>query len=141
MQDKTCNIVAQYVQALYATAHVRPYENKSQVSNAVSVELTSEALEHPGHHRVELSVTVEATNEEGVLCFEAGAALEAIVAHANLTDEELAAMLERQIPGLLIGNIRAAISTATMQTGYGPITLPPLSGEQLLALARKKTGE
>jgi preprotein translocase subunit SecB len=141
VQDKTCNIVAQYVQALYATAHIRPYDNKSPLSNQISVELTAEALEQPGHHRVELSVSVEGTNGDGVLCFEAGSAIEAIVAHTNLTEEELAAMLEQQIPGLLLGNIRAALSTATMQTGYGPITLPPLSGEQLLALARKKTGE
>ncbi|MNR71679.1 preprotein translocase subunit SecB [compost metagenome] len=141
MQDKTCNIAAQYFRAVYATAHVRPYDNKSALTNAIEVELSREALPQPGHHRVELGVTVTGTNAEGIICFEAGAAVEGIVVETNLTDEELTQMLERNIPGLLLGNLRVAISNATSQTGYGPVTLPPITGEQLQALAQQSRGD
>lgn len=136
MQDKTCQIVAQYIQSLYATAAVRPYENKSPVRNAIQVELSSEGAGEPGYYRVELGVTVTGTNTDGVLCMDCGGVIEAIVKVDNLTDEEHEAMLMHSIPGTLLGNLRAAISTISLQTGYGPITLPPLTGDQLYAMAR-----
>lgn len=135
--NKTCNIRVQYVRAVSAVAHVRPYQNRFPLSNAIAVELSTEALPEAGHHRLELGVTVTGTNSEGVLCFEVSSVHEAIVVHENLTEEELKAMLESRMAGLLLGNVRVSISNASAQTGYGPVTLPPLSNDQLRALAQQ----
>ncbi len=125
MTEKNCNIAAQYFKAVFARAELRPYEVKGALSNAIAVE-------------IRVDVTVEGTNAEGALCFEAGASIEAIVVESgNLEEDELAFMLHQQIPGLLLGNVRAAISSATMETGYGPVVLPPLSGTQLEQIAKK----
>lgn len=136
MSEKTCNIVAQYVQSLYATTNVRPYENKLPVQHAITAELTSTKLAEPGYHRVELGITVTGSNTDGVVCVETGGVIEGIVKVANLTHEEMEVMLLRSIPGTLLGSLRAAISTISLQTGYGPITLPPLTGDQLFAMSQ-----
>lgn len=139
MSDKICQIAAQYVCHAYATAFVRPYENKHPLSNTIDVAIEREALPDAGHHRVQLTVTLSGVNTDDVTCFEAGVSLEAIVVERNLTDAELDTMLTRNMPGLLLGTARVTIETISQQTGYGPVTLPPLSGDQLLALSKKGT--
>ena len=137
MDDKICLIAVQYVRALYATTHVRPYENKSPVQAAVQVSIEDCALPEPGHHRVELDVCVTGTNGAGILCYETGARIEAIVVHKNLSQAELTTMVSVHIPGLLLGHVRSSLSTAMLQTGYASTPLPPLTGEQLRKIAQQ----
>ncbi|KWU17848.1 protein-export chaperone SecB [Burkholderia cenocepacia] len=137
MQDKICNIAVQYVSHAYATAHVRPYDNKHPLAQAIEVELNVEPLADEGHFRLQLDVRVTGTNSENMVCFETGVSIEGIVVEKNLTDEERAQMLNKNMPGLLLGTARSVITTLSLQTGYGPIILPPLSGDQLFAMAQK----
>lgn len=135
MSDKSAVIVAQYIRHLYAQAHVRPYENKSALSNGIAGSVQFEPLPEAGHWRIELTLSVTGQNTEGVACFETGCTLEAIVYAQNLEPEEVGPVLTHNITGLLVGNIRAALSTASLSTGYGPVTLPPMTADQLSALA------
>lgn len=137
MQDKTCNIAVQYVSHAYATAHVRPYDNKHPLAQAIDVELSVEPLGDEGHYRLQLDVAVTGTNSENIVCFETGASIEGIVVERNLEDAERAQMLNKNMPGLLLGTARSVITTLSLQTGYGPIVLPPLSGDQLYTMAQK----
>lgn len=137
MQDKTCNIAAQYVSHAYATAHVRPYENKLPLAQSIEVELTVDGLPEEGHHRLQLDVAVTGTNSDGIVCFETGASIEGVVIERNLNEQERFQMLNMNLPGLLLGTARSVITTMSLQTGYGPIVLPPLSGDQLFVMAQK----
>lgn len=137
MTDKTAQIVAQYVSHVFAQAHVRPYENKSALSNQVTGELHIEALPEASHWRLTIALSVSGHNAQGVPCFETGAEVEGIVFMSGLADEEIEPVLLNNIAPLLVGNIRAAITTAAMSTGYGPVVLPPMSSAQLQALAQQ----
>lgn len=133
--EKTASVIAQYVRNLYATSFVRPYENKHPLTNSIGGGLSFEKLPEDGHYRVSLTLSVHGTNSEGVPCFEVGCSLEAIVFVTGLTEEEISTVLTHNIATLLVGNIRSYLTTASLNTGYGPVTLPPMHQDQLDALA------
>lgn len=139
MSEKSANIVAQYVRRVFAQAHVRPYENKHPLSNGIAGHLLFEPLPEAGHWRVDLELVTQGINSEGVTCFEAGCQMEAIVVVQGLDENEVEPVLTRNIAGLMVGNIRAAITNASLATGYGPVTLPPLGAEQLESLAKSSS--
>lgn len=134
MNEMTVQIVAQYVRNVFATAHVRPYENKSALSNAITGRMSVEPLPEEHHWRVEVELTVQGANADNVLCFETGCQVEAIVFAAGLQAENAEAVLTEQIAGLLVGNVRAALTTASLSTGYGPVMVPPIAPSRLTAL-------
>jgi preprotein translocase subunit SecB len=134
--DKSARIVAQYVREVFARAHLRPYENRQPVANGIDGSLRFEALPEAGHWRVELELGVKAVNTDQVLCFEAGCHVEAIAFVQGLEAHEIEPVLTHTIASLLMGNVRAAISSVSQSTGYGPVTLPPLSPEQLASLVK-----
>ncbi len=136
MTSPSLSIVAQYVRHLEARAHVRPYANKSPLSNAIGGGLNIEALPEAGHWRLELEVRVSGRNAEGVLCFECGCAMEAIVVTAGMDEPELRAYLSTNIAGLLFGNIRAQLASASAMTGYGPVTLPPITSDRIAGMLK-----
>lgn len=136
MTEKTANIVAQYVRRVFTQAHVRPYENKHPLSNNITGHLTFEALPEAGHWRVDLELTVQGVNAEGVLCFEAGCAVEAVALLQGLEPDEIEPVLTHNIAGLMVGSVRTAITNASLATGYGPVTLPPMAADQLETLAK-----
>lgn len=135
MSEKTANIVAQYVRNVYAKAHVRPYENRLGLSNEITGSLSFEQLPEAGHWRVDLTLTVNSINTEGVLCFEASCTLEAIALLNGLEAEEIQQVLTHTIAGLMVGHVRTALTNASLATGYGPTMLPPMTGAQLASLA------
>lgn len=139
MSEKTLYSVAQYTRHVHARVHVRPYELKSPLQNDISGKFVTDKMPEDDHYRVELELTFNALAKEDLLCFEASCCVEAIVVAKGFTDEELAQVLTHNIGGLLVGNIRAAIATASMSTGYGPIHLPPITTDQLTALLAKSS--
>lgn len=136
MQEKTANIVAQYVRRVFAEAHIRPYENRHPLGNAIGGGVRFEKLPEPGHWRVTVDFSVRGVNTQEVLCFEAGCAVEAIAVLRGLEDSEVAPVLTHNIAAQLVGSVRTAISTASLSTGYGPVTLPPLSDQQLASFVQ-----
>lgn len=141
MTQPSLSIVAQYVRNVHARAHVRPYENKSPLGNSITGDLRIETLPEAGHWRLELEATVSGRNAEGVLCFECGCTMEAIVVSSGMDEEALHAYLSTNIAGLLFGNIRAQLSTASAMTGYGPVTLPPITSDRIATLLKPAMSE
>lgn len=134
MTEKFLNVAIQYVRHTEARAHVRPYQNPHPLNNDVALWLDVEALPEAGHWRVEVEAHVSAINSVGTLCFEASAAVEAIVVAGGLTDEEVQAALRFSVASALVGNVRVALSNASAGTGYGPLVLPPMEAERVAAL-------
>lgn len=137
MANPQAGIVQQYIQSQHALAHVRPYRNQSGLQTQIEVSVRKEALPEDNHYRVELDVLIEARNAEDVVCYDGGVSIEAIAFAVDLTPEQLDHYLSVTVPGLLLGNARSQIATLSLQTGYGPFHLPPMSGEQLLAMSQK----
>jgi len=136
VSEKTAQIVAQYITRVYSQAHVRPYENKHPLSNDITGSLKFEPLPEDGHWRVELELGLQGVNSEDVLCFDAGCAVEAIVFLQGLEPEEIEPVLTHNIAALMVGTVRTAITNASLATGYGPVTLPPMAAAQLESLAK-----
>lgn len=134
MTEKTLAVAVQYVRHASANALVRPYQNKSALRNAIDMTLLTQPLPEPDHWRVELEVEVSATNAEGLLCFEAGCAVEAIVVTKGMDAEEAEQALRYTVGASLLGNARALLSSVTANTGYGPVVLPPITAERVARL-------
>lgn len=137
MNEKTAHIVAQYIRRVFAEAHVRPYENKLPLSHGVTGSLAFEKLPEEGHWRITLELSLQGTNTDDTLCFEAGCAIEGIALLQGIEPDEVDAVLTHTIAGLMVGHVRTAITNASLATGYGPVTLPPMAGAQLESLVQK----
>lgn len=136
MSEKSAHIAAQYIRRVFCQAHVRPYDNKHPLSNNITGHLTFEPLPEDGHWRVDLELAIQGVNAENVLCFEAGCGVEAIVFLQGLEPEEIEPVLTHNIAALMVGTVRTAITNASLATGYGPVTLPPMAAAQLESLAK-----
>ncbi len=141
MNQPSLSVVAQYVRHVEARAHVRPYQNKSPLSNGIEGDLRIEALPEPGHWRLELDVHLLGRNAEGVLCFECACGMEAIVVTDGFEEEALRGYLSSNIAGLLFGNIRAQLSNASAMTGYGPVTLPPITSDRIAGMLKPASSD
>lgn len=137
MNEKTAHIVAQYIRRVFAEAHVRPYENRLPLSNSVTGSLAFEQLPEQGHWRITLELSIQGINSEDTLCFESGCALEGIAVLQGIEPDEVETVLTHNIAGLMVGHVRTAITNASLATGYGPVTLPPMAGAQLESLIQK----
>lgn len=126
--------LAQYTLNLSAQALVRPYDNKKPVKLVYSGNLRSEALAEPNHYRIVLAMQVNIVNSDGMPCGSAVCAMESIVLAAGMENPQDRERLTLTVGGLLLGDIRAALTTASATLGYGQIILPALSSEQLRSL-------
>lgn len=134
MTNPTVAIAAQYVQSVHANALVRPYQNKSPMGNQVSGEMNIEALPEEFHWRLTLGVGVLGVNQEGVPCFDCGCTMEAIVVAVGMDEAQVRHELVNTVASLVFANIRTQLSTVSLATGYGPVTLPPMSADRLAAM-------
>lgn len=75
---------------------------------------------------VKLAVAAELVQPTGELALRAEAHLEAVAVCVGLDDSALAFQLERALPGRLFAHARVAIENLTRDSGYRPLTLPPV---------------
>lgn len=134
MTEKTLNVIVQYTRQAQAVLSVRPYEVKTPVSAEIQLGLTTEPLDQPGHHRVELQALVTGRNTEGVTCYQYSAAVEGIVASSGLEDEELDTALRFIAAPAVFGGLRSVLTSLSSGTGFSSVVLPPLSAEAVSAL-------
>lgn len=130
MSDKQFSILYQYVVAQKLATPVRPYTLRSGVSQQIQLQLKSEKLPEDSYWRTELTVKVMAFQGE-TLCCEAESTLEAITVINGFELDEVKELLAYQVAGALFASARQLISSLTIQTGYGPWTLPALNADVL----------
>lgn len=134
MTEQTLNVIVQYTRRAQALIHVRPYDSKLPVAAEINLGLTLETLPVEGHSRVEIEARVTGKNTAGVVCYEFSCVIEGIVVHAGLDGVELDIALRHIAAPAVMGAVRSALATLSGGTGYGPVTLPPISVEQVAAL-------
>lgn len=139
MTEKNLQVAIQYTRDAHAVAHVRPYLNKTQLNNEITLSLVVEPLSEPNHHRVEVHAQVACRNASGTLCFEASCVVEGIVAYQGLEGPELDTALRHIAAPTVMGTVRSVLSSVSNGTGYGPVVLPPLSVEAVARLAPPST--
>lgn len=135
MENKVLRVIVQFVKESSCKVFVRPYLNKSPVQNETQVAVVIEPLPEENHWRVEVSAKVRAINAEGALCAEGTGTVEAITVAVGLTAEELDESLRFGIAGAVFGSVRAVLSQASTNSGYGPWVLPPMSVNSLAELS------
>ncbi|MDO9176970.1 MAG: protein-export chaperone SecB [Agitococcus sp.] len=128
---KKIPLLAEYVISSHLTTHVRPYENKTPVQNKVEGKLRLEHFKNTTHWRILLKLLVTGHNTDEVLCFDAACEMEAILDMEGIDEDERTLALTQTFPGLLTGSIRATLSSLSLQSGYGPLILPPISAAEL----------
>lgn len=131
--EKLFQPVAQYVLDTSYKVHVRPYHAKGIVKNEVSFQFSNEALPDAGHWRVIGRVSVAGRDDSGALCYEASAAVEQISVAQDLSDAELQSALTLTAGSALLGHLRQAITSVSLQSGYAPLVLPVVDGQQIRA--------
>lgn len=133
MQEKTVALAAQYTKEVSFVALQRPYAVREAVSNSVEMALDIEKLPEEDHWRVELTVQVIGSTEQGLPCFTAQASVEGI-AVARVPEEEVDQVLRYTIAASLFGTCRVLLTQASANTGYGPLVLPPVQAQQIAQL-------
>lgn len=134
----TLHIAAQFTKEASFVSLVRPYENKSPVSVSFEMQARHERLPQPGHWRVELDVTLQGKGGDTLL-YTAAVSQEFIVVVSNLRDEALAQVLRLQIPARMFAYARSQMTSLSLNTGYGPLTLPPVPDAYILQANKSET--
>lgn len=126
------NVAFQYVRRVGFETHLRPYEVRDALRQHVTLSVTTQALKHPGHHRVVLLVSVKGTLADNRLVTNALAEVEAIVSIApGLDDETVQSLLRVESVAVLFAQVRNLLATVSLGAGFPVISLPLITGAAL----------
>lgn len=141
MDHPVVALAVQYLKRNVVNVLVPSYVNKSPVQSAISARAQIDKLPEADHWRVELDLSVRGVNAEGVECVQYGCVLEGIAVVRGLSEADSREALAVQVGGSLLAQIRAQLSFLSTFTGYGTLTLPPVTPEVLLQMASASAGQ
>lgn len=130
------SLIAQYVTGLSVETYARPYQSKGGLSMGVEASVSTQQLPEEDHWRVLLEVSVEGVDAAQEKCFLVKAAREAIVV-TDAPSEDRERVFIQGVLVYLFASLRSDIGLAMLPTGYGPVTLPPITVDQLQSLLHR----
>lgn len=118
-------LVGIYTPHLALARPVPHYKVQGPLELRMGVSKSHETLDN-NQYLVKLAVAAELVQESGELALRAEAHLEGIAVCVGLDEQALAFQLERALPARLFAHARVAIEGLTRDSGYRPVTLPPV---------------
>jgi preprotein translocase subunit SecB len=118
---------ALYVKSLEVRALVAPYAVKENLQNAIDFEIRARPLDINGYWSIVAQIAVQAHNASGDIYFSSFVELEQIYALGPVPEDKRVDVIKNSLAAYVFGHARATLATATANSGYGPVHIPPIS--------------
>jgi len=122
---------ALYVKNLEMKALVAPYAVKENLQTSIDFEIRARPLDINGHWSIVAQIAVQAHSASGDVYFSSSVELEQIYALEPVPEDKRIDVIKNSLAAYVFGHARATLATITVNSGYGPVHIPPISANVL----------